>query len=120
MTRKARRTLLVPSQVPTMDLLYAHGLLCDWVRGRVLEKLHAQRHCEVINNYQRVLRQYLVPGTTNFQVVATRNIGFYTVEPIGGYGHHGREKEKPRRADTERGCAFGSGRRLHRDSEDED
>lgn len=116
MARRVRRVSdPIQRQIPIIDLLYAHGLLCDWIRGRIMEKTFAKRHCEVINNFQNVLRPFLVSNASNFHVVGTQHVGFYTVEPIGGWDS---ERKAVERNATRRG--YGPARRLPSEETDTD
>jgi len=71
--------------IPTRDLLYAHGLLCSWIFGKMLTKEEADRHCEVINSFQHNLKEHLVEDAPMFEVVRCLRRGYYTVEPTGGW-----------------------------------
>jgi len=73
--------------MPVVDLLFAHGMLCHWAEvHRHMGKEEAERLCSVINSFQIELEDYLIPNSKAFHVVKTPWRA-YRVEPIGGWNY---------------------------------
>ena len=75
-----------PDLLTVNDLLYAHGCLCDYAqrvnRTCELNVEEAQRLCEVINHFQRELKDHLIKNAPMFHLAP--GMGSY-IEPIGGW-----------------------------------
>jgi len=73
-----------PDLLTSNDLLFAHGCLCDYARNTIIPtEHHANRLRDVLNNFQRELKEHLMPGAPSFQVIVGR--GGYLVKPVGGW-----------------------------------
>ena len=75
-----------PDLLTANDLLYAHACMCEYAhkvnRTCELSIENAQRLCDVINNFQRELKDKLRPNAPMFHLAP--DMGSY-IEPIGGW-----------------------------------
>lgn len=84
--------------ISTLDLLYAHGFMCSFVKGEQTGDIpefeeieEAIRLKDVINAFQTELKDHLVPDAKPFEVTSStitirkEKITVYVIEPVGGW-----------------------------------